>query len=164
MIKICLVTGSRAEYGLFQPLLDELRKEPMFRLQIAVTGMHLSAAYGLTYKEILRDGFRINEKVRILLEDDSPEGITRAVGIGVIGFAAAFKRMKPDFVIVLGDRFETYAAAVAAFLARIPIVHLHGGELSEGAADDAIRHSITKMSLLHFTSTEAYRRRVIQLG
>ena len=161
---ICVVTGSRAEYGLFNPLLEEIRKTPVFRLQIVVTGMHLSSAYGLTYKEILRDGFKISEKVKSPLEDDTSEGITRSLGMGVIGFAPVFKRLKPDLIILLGDRFETYSAAIAAFMARIPIAHLHGGELTEGALDDACRHSITKMSTLHFTSTKDYRRRVIQLG
>ncbi len=162
--RICIVTGSRAEYDLFYPLLEEIKREPLFRLQIAVTGMHLSVIYGLTYKEILRDGFKIDAKVRIPLDDDAPEGITKSLGIGVIGFASVFKKLKPDFVLLLGDRFETYSAAIAAFMHRIPIIHLYGGELTEGAIDDAFRHSITKMSTLHFTSTQAYRRRVIQLG
>lgn len=161
---ICVVTGSRAEYGLFYPLLEAVGKEPSLRLKILATGMHLSALYGFTYKEILRDGFRIDAKVKIPLDDDSPAGVTRAIGMGVIGLAAAFKRLKPDLVVLLGDRFETYAAAIAAFVARIPVAHLHGGELTEGAVDDAFRHSITKMSFLHFTATTAYRRRVIQLG
>jgi len=162
--KLCVVSGSRAEYGLLYPLLDELKKDSSFKLQIAVTGMHLSAIYGLTYKEIISDGFTIDEKVSMPLDDDTPSGVTRSVGIGVIGFASAFKRLKPDFVVLLGDRYETYAAAIAAFFAHIPIVHIQGGELTEGAMDDALRHSITKMSTLHFTSTEDYRRRVIQLG
>lgn len=161
---ICVVTGSRAEYGLFNPLLEGIKKTPSFQLQIIVTGMHLSSVYGSTYQEILRDGFKINEKVKIPLTDDTPEGVTRSLGMGVIGFAPAFKRLKPDLVILSGDRFETYSAAIAAFVARIPIAHLHGGELTEGAVDDAFRHSITKMSFLHFTSTRVYRRRVIQLG
>ncbi|MFA5039028.1 MAG: UDP-N-acetylglucosamine 2-epimerase [Candidatus Omnitrophota bacterium] len=161
---ICAVTGSRAEYGLFHPLLKELRNEPSMRLGIAVTGMHLSSLYGLTYKEIERDGFSIDAKIAIPLKDDSPEGIARSLGKGVMGFATAFKRLKPDFVLVLGDRFETYSAVIAAFVSRIPVIHLYGGELTEGAMDDAFRHSITKMSSLHFTSTEVYRRRVIQLG
>lgn len=161
---ICVVTGSRAEYGLFNSLLKEIKKTPVFQLQIVVTGMHLSSVHGSTYKEILRDGFKINEKVKIPLDDDTPEGITRSLGMGVIGFASVFKRLKPDLVILLGDRFETYSAAIAAFVARIPIAHLYGGELTEGAIDDAFRHSITKMSFLHFTSTRVYRRRVIQLG
>lgn len=161
---ICVVTGTRAEYGLFKPLFEEIKKTPIFQLQIIVTGMHLSSMYGLTYKEILRDGFKINEKVKIPLEDDTPEGVTRSLGMGVMGFASAFKRLKPNLVVLLGDRFETYSAAIAAFVARIPIAHLQGGELTEGAIDDAFRHSITKMSFLHFTSTGAHRRRVIQLG
>ncbi|MDP8213481.1 MAG: UDP-N-acetylglucosamine 2-epimerase, partial [Candidatus Zapsychrus exili] len=162
--KICIVTGSRAEYGLFYPLLKEIKKDSVFHLQILVTGMHLSSAYGLTYKEILRDGFKISEKVKIPLEDDTAEGISRSLGIGVIGLAAVFKRLKPDMVVLLGDRYETYAAAIAAFFARIPIAHLHGGEITQGAMDDAIRHAITKMSLLHFTSAKEHRQRVIQLG
>lgn len=162
--KICIVTGSRAEYGLLNPLLAALKKESIFQLQIAVTGMHLSSVYGLTYREILHDGFNIDEKIRIPLKNDTPEGITKALGMGVIGFASAFKKLRPDFVILLGDRYETYSTAIAAFLAKIPIIHLYGGELSEGAVDDAFRHSITKMSTLHFTATEVYRRRVIQLG
>jgi GDP/UDP-N,N'-diacetylbacillosamine 2-epimerase (hydrolysing) len=161
---ICIVTGSRAEYGLFRPLLDEIRKTSIFRLQIVVTGMHLSSVYGSTYKEILRDGFKISHKVKIPLNDDSPFGVARSIGVGILGFAAAFKRLKPDLVILLGDRSETYAAVTAAYVARIPVAHLHGGELTEGAVDDAFRHAITKMSLLHFTATETYRRRVIQLG
>jgi len=161
---ICVVTGSRAEYGLLYPLLKEIKREPCFKLQIAVTGTHLSAVYGLTYREILRDGFKIDGKIKIPLNNDTPEGVTKSLGIGVIGFAAAFKRLKPDCVILLGDRFEIYSAAVAAFLAKIPIAHLSGGELTQGAVDDALRHSITKMSFLHFTSTSEYRQRVIQLG
>lgn len=162
--KVCIVTGSRAEYDLFYPLLKELGKEPAFRTQIAVTGMHLSPRYGSTYRQILRDGFTIDEKVKIPLDDNTSAGIIRSVGLGMIGFSAAFKRLGPDFVVLLGDRFETYSAAAAAFIAGIPIAHLYGGELTEGSIDDAIRHSITKMSVLHFTSTEEYRRRVIQLG
>ncbi len=161
---VCVVTGSRAEYGLFNPLLTEIRKTHGFQLQLVVTGAHLSSVYGSTYQEIVRDGFRIDEKVKIPLADDTPEGVTRSLGLGVAGFAPVFKRLKPHLVVLLGDRFETYAAAIAAFLARIPIAHLQGGELTEGAVDDAFRHSISKMSLLHFTATDAYRRRVIQLG
>lgn len=162
--KICVITGSRAEYGLFYPLLKEIEKVPAFCLEIIVTGTHLSSEYGLTYKEILRDGFKINEKLKLPLNDDSPEGITRSLGLAVVGLGAALKRRRPDMVVLLGDRFETFAAAIAAFVAKIPIAHLHGGEISQGALDDSFRHSITKMSLLHFTSTEAYKRRVIQLG
>jgi len=161
---ICFVTGSRAEYGLLYPLLKQIKSEPFFNVQIAVTGMHLSAAHGSTYREILGDGFRINKKIKIPLGSDTPEAVTRSLGMAVAGFSGAFKSLKPDCVILLGDRFETYGAAVAAFLARIPIAHLSGGELTQGAVDDALRHSITKMSFLHFTATNAYRKRVIQLG
>jgi UDP-hydrolysing UDP-N-acetyl-D-glucosamine 2-epimerase len=135
-----------------------------FELQIIVTGMHLSPEFGLTYKEIEKDGFVINEKVEMLLSSDSDAGITKSTGLGMIGFADAFVRLKPDLVILLGDRFETFAAATAAYLAKIPIAHLHGGEVTEGATDEGLRHAITKMSYFHFTSTEAYRKRVIQLG
>lgn len=161
---ICVVTGSRAEYGVLNPLLEEIRITSGFKLQIIATGMHLSPLYGSTYREISTDGFKISKKVRIPLTDDTSEGITRSLGMGVIGFASAFKQLKPDIVVLLGDRYEIYAAAISAFFARIPIAHIHGGELTEGAVDDAIRHSITKMSYLHFTSTNVYRRRVIQLG
>lgn len=163
-LKICIVTGTRAEYGLFYPLLKVIESEELFELQLCVTGMHLSPEFGLTYREIERDGFTINEKVDILLSSDTETAVTKSTGLGLIGFADAFNRLKPDLVILLGDRYETLAAAVAAFFAGIPIAHLHGGELTEGAIDDAIRHSITKMSFFHFVSTEEYRKRVIQLG
>ena len=162
--KICIVTGARAEYGLFYPLLEKIRDDGRFELQIIATGMHLSAEFGLTYKEIEKDGFRINKKINILLYGDTEAGITKSIGLGITKFAGAISYLKPNIVILLGDRFETFAAAVAAFVARIPIAHIHGGELTEGAMDEAFRHSITKMSLLHFTSTEEYRMRVIQLG
>lgn len=162
--KICIVTGTRAEYGLFYPLLKRIEKEKNIKLQIVVTGMHLSPEFGLTYKIIEKDGFKIDEKVKILLFGDTEVGITKAIGLGITKFAGVFRRLKPDIVLLLGDRFETFSTAVAAFIAKIPIVHLYGGELTEGVIDDAFRHSITKMSSLHFVSTEEYRRRVIQLG
>ncbi len=162
--KICIVTGTRAEYGLFYPLLKRLENDDLFELQIIATGMHLSPEFGLTYKEIEEDGFIINEKVEMLLSSDTENGISKSIGIGIISFADVFERLDPDLLIVLGDRFETFAAVVTAFISRIPVAHLHGGELTEGAIDDALRHSITKMSYFHFTSTEEYRRRVVQLG
>ncbi|MFZ5639690.1 MAG: UDP-N-acetylglucosamine 2-epimerase [Bacillota bacterium] len=162
--KICIVTGTRAEYGLFYPLLKKIKADGQFGLQLCVTGMHLSPEFGLTYKEIEKDGFKINEKVEMLLSSDTEVGVTKSIGIGIIGFADALHRIKPDLVILLGDRFETMAAAIAAFTAKIPIAHLYGGELTEGAIDDAIRHSITKMSILHFVSTEIYGKRIVQLG
>lgn len=164
MKKICVVTGSRAEYGLLKPIMEKIRDDKELQLSLVVTGMHLSPEFGLTYQEIESDGFRIDAKNEMLLSSDTPNGITKSLGLAVIGFADIFTEKEPDMLLILGDRFEIYAAAIAAMVHRIPISHMHGGELTEGAIDDAIRHSITKMSLLHFTSTEEYRRRVIQLG
>lgn len=162
--KICVITGTRAEYGLLSILMREIRKDPAFELQLVVTGTHLSPEFGLTYREIEKDGFTISEKVDLELSGDSPSAITRSTGKGLIGFAGVFDRLRPDIVVVLGDRYEIIAAALAALLARIPIAHIHGGELTEGAMDDSIRHAITKMSRLHFVSTDVYRNRVIQMG
>ncbi len=163
-MKICVATGTRAEYGLLKPLIDKISSEPTFTLQLLVTGAHLSPEFGLTYKLIEADGYPIDEKVEMLMSSDTEEGITKSMGIGMIGYADALKRLNPDLLIILGDRYEMLAMASAALIFRIPIVHIHGGEITEGAYDDAIRHAITKMSALHFTSTEAYRQRVIQLG
>lgn len=163
-LKICVVTGSRAEYGLFYPLLQLVKKDPALQLQIIVTGMHLSPEFGLTWKQIASDGFHIDEKVDMLLSSDTDAAITKSTGIGIMGMADAMEKLQPDWVLLLGDRFETFAAAVAAHLAKVPIAHLHGGELTEGATDDAMRHAITKMAYLHFTSAKTYRKRVIQLG
>lgn len=162
--KIAVVTGARSEYGLLSHLLKQLRDDSAFCLQLIATGMHLSPEFGLTYQQIINDGFTIDEKVEMLLSSDSAVGITKSIGLGVIGFADAFARLAPDMLILLGDRFETLAAAQAALIAKIPIAHIHGGELSLGAVDDSIRHSISKMSTLHFVACEEYRRRVIQLG
>lgn len=162
--KICVVTGTRAEYGLLNWLMKEIQEDPALDLQIIVTGMHLSPEFGLTYKKIEEDGFAITEKVEMLLSSDTPAGVTKSVGLGVIGFAAALERLKPDIMVVLGDRFEIFAAVQAALIARIPVAHIHGGETTEGVIDEAMRHAITKMSHFHFTAAEQYRRRVIQLG
>ena len=164
MKKICVITGSRAEYGLFYPLLKEIKMDRSFRLQIIATGMHLSPVFGSTFKEIEKDGFSITEKVDMRLNDDSPAGVTVSMGRGLAGFAGALKKLSPDLVLLLGDRFETFSAAAACHTARIPVAHFHGGELTSGAMDDAFRHCITKLSQLHFVSTEASRKRVIQLG
>jgi len=164
MRKICVVTGSRADYGLLYGLIKEIHEDPDLCLQLAVTGMHLSPEYGLTVREIEADGFPIAERVEMLLASDTPVGVGKALGLGVIGFVEAFARLSPDIVVLLGDRFEIFAAAQAALIARIPTAHLHGGERTEGAIDEAIRHSITKMAHLHFVATETYRKRVIQLG
>jgi len=162
--KICIVTGTRAEYGLLYWVIRNLHDDPTIALQIVVTGMHLSPEFGLTYREIERDGFPIAKKLDILLSSDTPAGITKSIGLANISFADAFAELQPDIVLVLGDRFEILAAATAAMVARIPVAHCHGGELTAGAMDDAFRHAITKMAHLHFTATDDYRNRVVQLG
>lgn len=162
--KICVVTGTRAEYGLLYWLMKAIQEDKELELQLVVTGMHLSPEFGLTYKTIEKDGFRIDGKVEMLLSSDTPVGITKSIGIGVIGFADVIALLKPDIIVLLGDRYEILAAAQAAVIARIPIAHIHGGERTEGLIDEAIRHSISKMALFHFTSTKEYRDRVIQLG
>lgn len=162
--KICIVTGTRAEYGLLYWLIKEIQEDSDLDLQIIATGMHLSPEFGLTYRQIEKDGFKIDRKIEILLSSDTPVGISKSMGLGMIGFAEAYSDLKPDIVVLLGDRFELLSAASAAMITRIPIAHLYGGETTEGAFDEAIRHSITKMSHLHFTATEEYRNRVIQLG
>lgn len=164
MKKICIVTGTRAEYGILKSVIDKVYKSEILELQLIVTGMHLSTEFGLTYKEIEEDGYPITSKVEMLLGSDTSVGITKSMGVALIGFADCFDINKPDIVVILGDRYEMLVAASAAMIAGIPIAHIHGGELTEGAIDDAIRHSITKMSQLHFTTTEEYRKRVIQLG
>jgi UDP-N-acetylglucosamine 2-epimerase (non-hydrolysing)/GDP/UDP-N,N'-diacetylbacillosamine 2-epimerase (hydrolysing) len=164
MRKICVVTGTRAEYGLLYWLMKEIATDDKLQLQLIATGMHLSPEFGLTYKTIEMDGFHIDEKVEMLLSSDTPVGIAKSIGLAVIGFAEALARLKPDIMVVLGDRYEILAAVQAALVARIPVAHIAGGETTEGAMDEAIRHSITKMSHLHFVGNELYRRRVIQLG
>jgi UDP-hydrolysing UDP-N-acetyl-D-glucosamine 2-epimerase len=164
MRKICVITGSRAEYGLLSSLMASVKNDNTLQLQIIACNMHLSPEFGLTYKEIEKDGFVIDKKVEMLLSSDTSNGTTKSVGIGVIGFADAYEDLKPDLIVVLGDRYEILAAVTAALFYKIPVAHLHGGETTEGAYDDSIRHAITKMSHLHFTSTEDYRQRVIQLG
>lgn len=164
MKKICVVTGTRAEYGLLKPLIKRINDDNEVELQLVVTGMHLSPEFGLTYHEIEEDGFCITDKNEMLLSSDTPNGITKSIGLATIGFADIFTRNEPDMIVLLGDRYEIFAAATAAMIHRIPIAHIHGGELTEGLVDEAIRHSITKMSILHFASTEEYRKRIIQMG
>ena len=164
MKKVCIVTGTRAEYGLLYWLIKGINDDPEMELQLLVTGMHLSPEFGLTWKEIEKDGFPITRKIEILLSSDTAVGISKSMGLAQISFAEAFDQLEPEIIVLLGDRTEIFSAATAALIAGIPIAHIHGGELTEGAYDDAIRHSITKMSHLHFTSTEQYRQRVIQLG
>ena len=163
MKKICVVTGTRAEYGLLYWLLKEIEADKELELQLIVTGMHLSPEFGLTYKEIEKE-FKINKKIEMLLSSDTSVGISKSMGLAQISFAESYDELKPDIVIVLGDRYEIFSATSAAMIARIPIAHIHGGEKTEGAFDESIRHCITKMSHLHFTATEEYKNRVIQLG
>lgn len=164
MKKIAIVTGTRAEYGLLMPLIKRVADDPELELQLIATGMHLSPEFGLTVQHIEQDGFPIADKIEILLSSDSSIGISKSMGLAMISFSESLERLKPDMLVVLGDRFEIFAVTAAASVAKIPVAHLHGGETTEGAFDEAFRHSITKMSWLHFTSTEDYRRRVIQLG
>lgn len=161
---ICVITGTRAEYGLLRWVMQGIKDDPLLTLQVVATGMHLSPEFGLTYREIEGDGFEIDRKVEMLTSSDTPVGIAKSMGLALIGFADALHALKPDLIVVLGDRFEIFAAVAAAQVARIPVAHLHGGESTEGAFDEAFRHSITKMAQLHFVAAEEYRRRVIQLG
>ena len=162
--KICVITGTRAEYGLLRWVMQGIKDDAELTLQIIATGMHLSPEFGLTYREIEKDGFRIDRKVEMLTSSDTSVGIAKSMGLGMIGFADALNELEPNLIVVLGDRFEIFAAVSAALVACIPVAHLHGGETTEGAFDEALRHSITKMSHLHFVAAEEYRQRVIQLG
>ena len=162
--KICVVTGSRADYGLLRWLMQEIKEDPDLELQILATGMHLSETFGSTCKEIESDGFKVNEKISVLNGDDSGLSLAKSISLGISGCAGAFERLKPDLIIVLGDRFEIFAAATAALVLTIPVAHLHGGEVTVGAFDESFRHSITKLSHIHFVAAEEYRNRVIQLG
>jgi UDP-N-acetylglucosamine 2-epimerase (non-hydrolysing)/GDP/UDP-N,N'-diacetylbacillosamine 2-epimerase (hydrolysing) len=162
--RICVVTGSRAEYGLLFWVMKEIQSDPELELQVIATGMHLSPEFGLTYKLIEKDGLTIDARVEMLLSSDTPAGVTKSMGMGMIGFADALNSLRPDIIVLLGDRFEILAAATAAMMARIPVAHISGGEVTEGAIDDSIRHAITKMAHYHFVATETYRQRVIRMG
>lgn len=164
MKTIIVLTATRAEYGLLSPIIKKLKEYPGLEIKVAVTGMHLSPEFGLTYREIEEDGIKIDKKIEMLMSSDTPVSISKSMGLAIIGFSEYFDERKPDALLVLGDRYETLAVCCAAMNARIPIIHLYGGETTEGAIDEAVRHAITKMSYLHFTSTQAYRKRVIQLG
>ena len=163
MRKICIVTGTRADYGLVHPLIKLIQKDKNLKLQLIVTGMHLSHEFGYTYK-VIEDEFKIDKKIEILLSSDSSVSISKSMGLAQISFSEAFEELNPDIIVLLGDRFEIFSAASTATICNIPIAHLHGGETTQGAFDEAFRHSITKMSHLHFTSTKKYKNRVIQLG
>lgn len=162
--KICVFTGTRADYGLLRSLMLEIKADPELELQIVASGMHLSAEFGLTYREIEADGLVIDAKVEMLLSSDTAVGIAKSMGLGTIGFGDALERLRPDIALILGDRFEALAAAQAVLVAGIPLAHVHGGEISEGAIDESIRHAISKMAQWHFVAAEPYRQRVIQLG
>lgn len=164
MKKLCVFTGSRAEYGLLLPLLKRIKEINEFQLQIIVAGMHLSEEFGFTFKEIENDGFYIDEKIEMLISSDTETSIVKSMGVGMISFSDTLKRLNPDWLIVLGDRFELFSLVTSAYVQKIPIAHLHGGEKTEGAIDEGLRHAITKMSYLHFTSSEEHRQRVMQLG
>ena len=163
-LKICVITGSRADYGLLHFVMHGIKNDPVLTLQIIATGMHLSPTFGHTFKEIETDGFEIDYKVDMLSDVDDGYSIAESMGQGLIGFAKALNELNPDMVLVLGDRFEIFSAVAAALVAKIPVAHIHGGEVTIGAFDDAMRHSITKMSHLHFVATKSYRNRVLQLG
>lgn len=164
MRKICVITGTRAEFGLLYCTIKAIEEHNDLQLQLIATGMHLSPEFGLTYKEIEKAGFTIDKKIEILLSSDTSIGISKSMGLAMISFSEAFDELKPDIILVLGDRFEIFSAVSAAMIARIPVAHCHGGEATEGLIDEAIRHSITKMSQIHFCATEEYKKRIIQLG
>lgn len=162
--KVCVITGARAEYGLLFPIIKKIQASDDLQLQLIVTTMHLSEEFGNTYKQIETDGFIIDEKIENLLSSDSKASVVKSSGLAMILLSDALQRLQPDLMLLLGDRFETHAAATASLLMNIPIAHVHGGEMTEGAVDEQMRHAITKMSYLHFTSTDSYRQRVIQMG
>ena len=164
MRTIGVVTMSRSDYGIYLPVLREIQRAPDLRLYLIVSGMHLSPEFGLTVQTIEQDGFEIDERIEMLMSSDTPEGIAKSMGLGVMGFAQAYARFRPDILVVLGDRFEMHAAALAALPFKIPVAHILGGEITQGAIDDALRHSMTKLSHLHLVSNEEYARRVRQLG
>jgi len=161
---IGVVTVARSDYGIYRPILRRIRLHPELRLSLLVSGMHLSPEFGMTARAIEVDGFEIAERVEMLVASDSPEAIAKSMGLGLIGFGQVYARRRPDILVVLGDRFEMHAAALAALPFNIPLAHIHGGETTEGAIDEALRHSLTKMAHLHFVSTKAYAKRVVQMG
>lgn len=161
---ICVFSGTRAEYGLLNPLMRAIREDDSLNLGIMVSGAHLSPEFGLTYQYIESDGFHIDEKIEMLVSSDTSSGICKSMGLGLIQFSDAIKRLNPDIIVLLGDRYEAFSVAVAALVNNIPIAHIHGGESSYGSIDESFRHAITKMSNLHFTCAEQYHDRVVQLG
>lgn len=164
MRRIAVITGTRAEFGILTPLLKKIRNHPEMELQLVACAMHLSPEFGYTIRDIETSGFTVDKKVECLLSSDSAVGVSKSIGLALISFAEVFEEMRPDLIIILGDRSEMLAAATAATIANIPIAHIHGGETTEGAYDESLRHAITKMSYLHFASTNKYKKRIIQLG
>ena len=164
MRQIAIVTGSRADYGIYTPILRRLRAEPTVGTVLLVTGAHLAAEFGMTVRAIEADGFEIAERIDMQVGPDTPEAIARSTALALSGFAAAFARRRPDVLVVLGDRLEMLAAATASLAFNIPVAHIHGGEATEGAIDDAVRHALTKMSHLHFAALEVYADRIVQMG
>ena len=164
MRTIGVVTTSRADYGAYRPLMLAIQNDPELRLLLFVSGTHLSAGHGFTLREIEADGFEVSERVDVLLDSDTPEGIAKSMGQALVGFGEAFVRRRPDILLIEGDRFEMFSAALASAPFNIPIAHMGGGDVTEGAIDDALRHALTKLSHLHFASTEEYARRIIQMG
>jgi UDP-N-acetylglucosamine 2-epimerase (non-hydrolysing)/GDP/UDP-N,N'-diacetylbacillosamine 2-epimerase (hydrolysing) len=162
--KICVVTTSRADFGLLSGLIKAIQTDPALRLQVIVSGMHLSPLFGQTWREVEAQGIKIDRKIRLRISGESDLDNLNSIGLGIKGFGQAFSELRPDIAVLLGDRFELLAPAVSAVMLRIPIAHIHGGELTEGAIDDSVRHAITKMASLHFAATEAYRKRIIQMG
>ena len=162
--RICVVTTSRADYGLLHWLMKAIDEDPALELQVVATGMHLCPEFGLTYRKIEEDGFAIARKVEMVLSGDTEASVVKSVGVGLMSFAVVYEDLKPDIVVVLGDRYELFSVTIPALLMRIPIAHIHGGETSQGAADEAVRHSLTKMASIHFPATEEYRKRIIQMG
>ena len=160
MKKVCVVTGTRAEYGLLYWVMKSIKRHSELKLQLIVTGMHLLDEFGLTYKQIEDDDFIIDRKLEILSSSDTPRGISKSMGLGMIKFSEAYYELNPDIILVLGDRFEIFSAVSAAMISRIPVAHCHGGEATEGLIDESIRHSITKMSHIHFCSTKYYKKRI----
>ncbi len=162
--KICVVTGSRAEYGLLYWLLKEIDSDPDLELQLVVTGMHLSHEFGYSVERIKSDGFTVADQIEILLSSDTHVGMAKSTGLGVISFADSFRRLSPDIIVLFGDRFEIFSAAITANMMNIPIAHVHGGELSAGSIDDSMRHAITKLAHVHFPIADEYKRRILQMG
>lgn len=163
MRKICVITATRADYGPLKPLLEDIKSDKDLSLQIISTGTHLSTEFGFTQKQIENDGFCVDKKIEMLLASDTPVGVSKSMGLAQISFAEAFDELKPDIILVLGDRYELIPIVSAANIARIPVAHVSGGEITEGAVDDIIRHAVTKLSRIHFTAMEEYSKRVIQM-